>query len=78
LDSFCSTWPRSGVNFADGLDSVAEEVDAQRLFVIVGGENFHDVPPDPEGAAVEIDVVPLVLDFDEFPQQVVPPVLFPW
>ncbi len=46
---------------------VAEELDPQRL-IFVGRVDLDDVATDPEHAAVELVVVPLVLDFDEFSQ----------
>ncbi len=53
-----------GVDLREGLDFVAEELDAEGVFV-VGGVDLDDVAADAEGAAAEVDVVALVEDFDE-------------
>ena len=54
-----------------GLDLVAEELDAEGVFV-VGGVDLDDVAADAEGAAAEVDVVALVEDFDEAARDVLP------
>ena len=52
------------VDLGEGVDLVAEELDAVGVFV-VGGVDFDDVAADAEGAAAEVDVVAVVEDFDE-------------
>ena len=52
------------VDLREGVDLVAEELDAVGVFV-VGGVDLDDVAADAEGAAAEVDVVALVEDFDE-------------
>jgi hypothetical protein len=42
-----------GIDLREGLDLVAEELDAVGGFV-VGGEDFDDVAADAEGAAAEV------------------------
>ena len=69
--------PRSGSNSRDALDLVAEELDADRALLLVGGEDLDDVAAHAEGAAVEVDVVALVLDVDERAQKRVAPELLP-
>ena len=53
-----------GVDLGEGVDLVAEELDAVGVLV-VGGVDLDDVATDAEGAATEVDVVALVEDFDE-------------
>ena len=53
-----------GVDLGEGVDLVAEELDAEGVLV-VGGVDLDDVAADAEGAAAEVDVVALVEDFDE-------------
>ena len=53
-----------GVDLGEGVDLVAEELDAVGVFV-VGGVDLDDVSADAEGAAAEVDVVAVVEDFDE-------------
>ena len=52
------------------VDLVAEQLDTQRL-VLVRRIDFDDVAANAEGAAGEVVVVPLVLDFDELAQDLV-------
>ena len=52
------------VDLGKGVDLVAEELDAEGVFV-VGGVDLDDVAADAKGAAAEVDVVALVEDFDE-------------
>ena len=44
---------------------VAEELDPDRALLLVGGEDLHRVAANAEGAAVEVDVVALVLGLDQ-------------
>ena len=53
-----------GVDLGEGVDLVAEELDAEGVLV-VGGVDLDDVAADAEGAAAEVDVVALVEDLDE-------------
>ena len=53
-----------GVDLGEGVDLVAEELDAVGVLV-VGGVDLDDVAADAEGAAAEVDVVAVVEDFDE-------------
>ena len=62
------TLPRSGSTSLDRLDRVAEELDADRGLLLVGGEDLDHVAAHAERAAVEVDVVALVLDVDEHAQ----------
>ncbi len=52
------------------VDLVAEQLDPQRL-VFVRGIDLDDVAADAEGAAGEVVVVALVLDFDELAQDLI-------
>ena len=58
------------VHLEDPLHLVAEELDPDRP-VLVGGEDLDDVPPHPEPAPGEVDVVSLVLDIHEPAQDLV-------
>ena len=49
------------VDFRDGLDFVAEKLDADGAVGFVGREDIDDIPAHPEGSPVEIDVIPAVL-----------------
>src|SRR6201986_748392 len=51
-------------DLGEGIDLVAEELDAVGVFV-VGGVDLDDVAADAEGAATEVDVVAVVEDFYE-------------
>ena len=43
----------------------------------MGRKDLHDVTPHPESAAMEIEIVPLILDLHQLPQQLVPAILLP-
>ena len=51
---------------------VPEEADAVGPAFVPHGEDIQNVPPDPEGAPLEIEVVPLELDVDETPHDLLP------
>lgn len=53
-----------GVNFANPVDLVTEELNPDRLFLPGGWEDFHHVAPDPEAPALEINVVTVKLDLN--------------
>ncbi len=57
-----------GIDLGEGLHHVAEELDADRPRLLVGGEDLHHVAPHPEGAAVEVVVAALVLHVDQLAQ----------
>ena len=61
----------AGRSSAMALDLVAEELDPDGPVFLVGREDLDDVAADPERAPVEIDVVALVLDVHELPQELV-------
>ena len=67
--------PAQRVDLADRVDLVAEELDADRRALLVGREDLDHVAAHAERAAVEVDVVALVLDVDQPPQQLVAPEL---
>jgi hypothetical protein len=56
---------REGVDLADLVDLVAEELDAERAVLLVRRDDVEHVAARAEGAAREVDVVPLVLDLRE-------------
>jgi hypothetical protein len=60
--------PGEGVELADALDGVAEELDAHGL-LLVGGMQFDGVAPDPEAAPAEHGVVAVVVEVDQLAQQ---------
>src|SRR6266704_405802 len=59
------------VDPGDRVDHVAEELDPERDRLLVGREDLDDVTPHSEGPAVEVVVVPLVLDGDQAPDDLV-------
>src|SRR5574342_407049 len=63
------------IDLGDPFHRVTPQLDADAL-LIVGRENFDRVAPDPEGTALEGDVVAQVVDADEiFENPVASPVL---
>jgi len=65
------------VHHRNSLDGVAEELHADDLFSLVGGEDLDHVTTDPEGASVKIDVVALILDIHEPAEHIVSPEFHP-
>ncbi len=63
------------VDLADPLDLVAPELDPDRL-LRVGREDLDRIAPDPEGALLEGDVVPAVLDPHQLGEHLVASPLF--
>ncbi len=63
------TRPRSGSTSLIDSIVVAEELDADRRLLLVGGEDLDHVAAHAERAAVKVDVVALVLDVDELPEE---------
>ena len=59
------------VEGADALDLVAEELDADPA-LLVGGQDLDHVAAHAEGAALEVEVVALVLHLDQAREQVAP------
>jgi hypothetical protein len=66
-----------GIDFGNRLDLVAPPLDAQGLLPLVRREDLDDVATHAEGAAREVHVVALVLDFDQPAQDGVTPHLEP-
>lgn len=54
-----------GVEFADAVDLVTEELDAHGLVAVVRGVELHRVAAHAEAVALKGDVVSLVANFDE-------------
>ena len=63
--------PTHGVDLRNRLDLVAEQLDPHGG-VVVGREDLDHVAAHPELAPLEIELGPLVLDFDQFPEHGVP------
>ena len=63
--------PPKRVDFRDGIDQVAEKLHPDGLVFLIGGKDLDHVAADPEGAAMKVVVVALVLDFHQAGQQVV-------
>ena len=63
--------PGERVERVDPFDLVAEELDPDGE-LLIDGDDLDGVPPDPERAAGEGEVVAGVLHRDELPQQLVP------
>ena len=59
------------IDLVQRLDLVAEELDAHRAALFVGGEDLDGVAAHAEGAAMEVVVVALVLDVDQLAQHAV-------
>ena len=64
------------IDLLDRFDLVAEELDADRV-LLVDREDLDHVAAHAERAAVEVDVVALVLHVDQAPQELVAPELLP-
>ena len=67
-----------GVDLFHRFDLVAEEFDANGGLVLVDREHLDDVATHAERAAVKVDVVALVLNVHQTPQELVAPKFFPF
>ena len=63
--------PAQRIDLGDPLHRVAEKLDAEGLLVLVGGKDLDDVTTHPEDTAVEVDVVPFILNIHQLFQQFV-------
>ena len=61
-----------GVDLGDLLDLVPEEADPDGPALVAHGEDVQRVPPDPEGAPLEIEIVPLELDVHQLSHDLLP------
>ena len=61
-----------GIDLRDGIHQVAEEFNADGFVLLVGREDLQDISPDAESPSVKVIVVPLVLDFHQAGQEVIP------
>ena len=66
-----------GVEVTDAVDLVPEELHPDGVVPVVGRVQLHRVPPDPEHVPLKGDVVALVADLHQPPQQLVPVPLGP-
>ena len=67
-----------GVELADAVDLIPEELHPDGLVLIIGRIQLHRVAPDPEHVALESDVVALIADLHQAAQQLVPVPLGPY
>ena len=58
-----------GVELDDALDFVAEEGDAVTEAVLVGRDDLQGIAAHAEGAGLQLQIVALVLAFDQLAQQ---------
>ena len=56
----------------DPIDLITEKLDTVRLLALGRREHIHDIPHHTEGATLEVDVVPVVLDIDQLADEVIP------
>ena len=61
-----------GVKVADAVDLVAKELHSDGVVPVVGGVELHRIPSDPKHITLKGDVVALVADLHQPPQQLVP------
>ncbi len=69
--------PGERIDFRDAVDLVAEKFHPDGGVVRLCGKNFHHIAVHAEFVSHKIDVVPLVLDFDQLFQKLVPVFLHP-
>ena len=64
--------PGKGVDLGDLLDLVPKEADPDGPAFVPHGEDVQGVPPDPEGAPLKVQVVPLELDVHQLAHDLLP------
>ena len=65
------------INLCDPVDLVAEKLNSDRDVALIGRHNLKHIPVHAEGAAVKINLVPLILNIDQVTDHVVPVALLP-
>ena len=65
MGEFAAGMAGEGIEKGDPVDLIAEELEAHRLLVVLGGKDFHNVTPDAEFSPAEFDFVPLVEHCDD-------------
>ena len=60
------------VNLKYAFHLVPEELNPKGPLFLVGGENFHHITPHPKGSSMEIHITPLIMDFHQLPQHLLP------
>ena len=69
---FIPDLPGQDVDLRDPVDLVPEKFYPDGGVRLIGRNHLQYVPPDPEGPAVEIHVIAVVLDLDQLRHQLVP------
>src|ERR1051325_402499 len=57
------------IDFRYSLHRIAKKFDANRFTLFVGGKDFNHVASHAKRAAMKVEIVTLILNVDEFPQQ---------
>ncbi len=59
------------VNLRNALDRIAEKLDAVTFFVFIRGNHIDNIATHAEGPALELDIVPRIVDFRKRAKQIV-------
>ena len=65
------------LHFADPVDLIAEPLDPDQVLAALRRIDLHRIPPDPEIAALQGQVISRILDRDQIPDHLVPVLLHP-
>ena len=63
------------VDLGNPVDLIPEKFHPHSGIGFIGRNNFHHISAHPEGASFEIHLVPVILDVDELPDDLVPVLL---
>src|ERR1043166_3745448 len=61
-----------GIKLSNALDKIAKKLDAQRPLFLMGRENVHHIATHAKSTTVKVNVVALVLNVYQAPQNVIP------
>ena len=61
-----------GIEVGNAVDLVPEELHPDGVVLVIGGVNFHRVPPDPEHIPLKGDIIALIPYFHQAAQQLIP------
>lgn len=64
--------PGQHINLGNPVNLISEELHPHRQLGFIGRDNLHHISPHPEGTALKIHIIAVILDIYQLPQHLVP------